>query len=220
MLRQDPSGISPDSGDSLGVSARDAARSGDVDIQRELNRLEELILESPRVPLTRRTLIDEEELLEQLDVIRLSLPEAFHEAEAILRHKEEIFLESEQYAREIIESAERRAAQILNEMGIMRQAELESQQLRQQVQRDCEELQDETLAEVERMRRQVQQDIEEMRRMSLAEAEAIQAGADEYADRVLRDVESQLAEMMRIIRNGRQQLQGPPPEPRSQPRRK
>lgn len=214
MLRQDSSSISPDPGLTPGTGAlqngtpsRDNGRSGNVNIQQELNRLEEIILDSPRIPLSRRTLIDEEQLLEQLDLVRLSLPEAFHEAEEITRHKEEILLHAEQYAQEIIETAERRAAQILNEMGILRQAEMEAQQIRQRVQQECEAAKEQTIAEIERMRRQTQQDLEEMHRLAVEECEEIQAGADEYADRVLREMEMQLSEMMRVVRNGRQQLQ-------------
>ncbi len=218
MLRQDPSSISPDQGSNnagsaqSGANYRDNSRSGNVDIQRELNRLEELILDSPRIPLSRRTLIDEEQLLDQLDLVRLSLPEAFQEAEEIVRQKEEIFHQAEQYAQEIIEAAERRAAQILNEMGLIRQAEMEAQQIRQRVQQECDSAREQTIADIERLRRQSQQELEELRRMALDECEEIQAGADEYADRVLKEMESQLTEMMRVIRNGRQQLQINQPE--------
>lgn len=219
MLRQDASAISPEySGANTrsGVAAGNAApsepsRTGGIDIQRELNRLEEMILDSPRILLSRRTLVDEEHLLEQLDLVRLNLPTAFQEATEITRHKEEILLEAEQYAQEIIESAERRAAQILDEMNLIRQAELEVQQLRQQAQRECESMHEQTLADIELMRRQAQQEIEELRRQALLECEDIQAGADAYADRVLRDMEHQFSDMIRVIRNGRQQLQVTPP---------
>src|SRR5690242_1664172 len=126
MLRQDSSSISPEGNhaNSGGRAAHpDAARVGSLDIQRELNRMEELILDSPRIPLSRRTMVDEEQILDQLDLIRLSLPEAFHEAEEIVHQKDAILDQAEQYAQEIIEAAERRAAQIVNESGILRQAE-------------------------------------------------------------------------------------------------
>ena len=109
-------------------------RLGGVDLQRELNRLEEILLDSPRVPLSRRTLINEEQFLEQLDLVRLNLPSAFQEAAEIVVHKEDILQEAEQYAQEIIAAAEQRAAQILNDMGLVRQAEMEATQIRQQVQ--------------------------------------------------------------------------------------
>lgn len=188
------------------------AGSGGVDIQRELNKLEEMILDSPRIPLSRRTLVDEEQLLDQLDLVRLNLPAAFNEVIQIVQQKDEILLEAEQYAQEMVEAAERRAAQILDEMGIIRQAEMEARQIRQQVQQECEAAQEQTIAEIERTRRQAQQEIEEMRRMAIAECEQIQGGADQYADSVLRDMEQQFTEMIRVIRNGRQQLQPEPPQ--------
>nr|WP_315871042.1 hypothetical protein [Trichocoleus desertorum] len=176
-----------------------------------------MILDSPRIPLSRRTLVDEEQLLDQLDLVRLNLPTAFRDAEELLRHKDDILLETEQYAQEIVEVAERRAAQILDELGIVRQAEMEARQIRQHVQQECEAMQEQTMAEIDRMRRQAQQDLDEMRRMAIAECEDIQEGADAYADRVLGDMEHQLSEMVRIIRNGRQQLHTETPAPRPQP---
>jgi F0F1-type ATP synthase membrane subunit b/b' len=209
MLRQDPNRqkSSPNAGGSPRVIYGETTRAGRVDIQQELNKLEELILDSPRIPLSRRTLVDEEQLLDQLDLVRLNLPAAFQEANEIILHKEEVLLEAEQYAQEIIADAERRAMQILDEMGLLRQAELEAQQIRQQVQQDCEQMQQQILVDIEQMRRRAQQDLEEMQRSAIAECEEIQRGADEYADSVLREMEQQLTEMMRVVRNGRQQIQ-------------
>ena len=214
MLRQDPTSISSEakgsdskSGSSEGgLAGGQSDRVGSVDIQRELNRLEEMILDSPRLPLSRRTLIDEDQLLEQLDLIRLNLPDAFREAEDIARHKEEIFVQAEKYAQEIIKSAERRAAQILDEVGIVQQAELEARQIRQRVQQECEAAREQMATELERMERQTQQEIQDMKRQAIAEQEEIQAGADEYADGILSALEQQFNDMLRVIRNGRQQL--------------
>jgi F0F1-type ATP synthase membrane subunit b/b' len=220
MLRQDSSSISPDSrlnnhaNPSAPSSYGDNARAG-IDIQRELNRLEEMILDSPRFPLTRRTMVDEEQLLDQLELIQLNLPDAFHEAEEIVRQKDDIVIQAKQYAQDIVETAERRVAQILDEMDIIRQAELEAKQVRLRVQQECEAVKEQTLAEIERMRRQAQQELEEMRQLAIVECEEIQNGADEYADHVLKEMEQQLGEMIRVVRNGRQQLQVNPPSTRS-----
>jgi F0F1-type ATP synthase membrane subunit b/b' len=154
--------------------------------------------------------VDEEALLSQLDLIRENLPTAFDDAEKIVRQREEILLAAEEYAQEIMEAAERRADQLLDEMGIIQQAELEASQIRQQVQTECELIQEQTLAEIERMRLQAQQELEQMRQLALVDCEDIQNGADDYADAVLTNIEQQLTDMLRVIRNGRQQLQ---PEP-------
>ena len=215
MLRQDSTGIEPNSNGAAdrsepapgGVPVGDAKRDRGIDIQRELNRLEEIILDSPRIPFSRRTLIDEEQILDILDAIRLNLPTAFQDAEEVVRRQEEILQQAEQYAREILNAAEHQASGILDEMGIVRHAKEEADRIRQQVQIDCETAQEQTIAEIERMKQQVQQDLEAARAQALSDAEAIETGADEYADRVLRNIEGQLSEMMHVIRNGRQQLQ-------------
>ena len=207
MLRQDPDRIDSEDRRMTPEAEISPTASNNLDIQRELNQLEEIILDSPRIPFSRRTLVDEEQLLEQLDLVRLHLPSAFAEAETIVRQKEEILIQAEQYAQEIIEAAEQRAVQILDEIGIVRQAKQEAENLRQQVQAECESAQEHTIEEIERLRRQTQQELEEMRRNAISECEAIETGADEYADSVLRNIEDQLTEMLRVIQNGRQHLQ-------------
>jgi len=177
-----------------------------VDIQQELNALEEMILDSPRLPLTGKTLIDEEQLLDQLDMIRLNLPGAFQVAQEVIGRREEVVLEAENYGRQLIAGAEARAQDLTDELGIVRQAEMEAKQIRQQVQQECEGLREQVLAEVEQIRENAKQDLEVMRRTAIDESEEIQRGADEYADKVLQDMELRLNEMMRIIRNGRNQL--------------
>ncbi|MGF1493977.1 MAG: ATP synthase F0 subunit B [Microcoleaceae cyanobacterium] len=209
MLRQEPiPQVEPEaiSGQPLESEPTPISGSPGVDVQRELNRLEEMILDSPRIPLTRRTLIDEEQMLDQLDLIRLNLPSAFQEADIIVRHKDEILQEAEEYAQEILEAAEHRATQILNELGIIQQAQAEANQIRQQVQVDCESLQQQTLSEIDQVRYQAQQEIDEMRSHTLAECQEIQNGADDYADHVLDNIELQLNEMLRVNRNGREHL--------------
>ncbi|NES84888.1 MAG: ATP synthase F0 subunit B [Moorea sp. SIO2B7] len=206
MLRQNSSRNGSERDDPI---QRDSSlQTGGVsfDIQRELNQLEELVLDSPRIPFTGRTIVDEEQLLEQLDLVRMNLPHAFEQALEVLRQKEEILLEAEDYAQNIITAAEQRAAQILDETGIIQQAEMEANQLQQQVLRECEEIEKKTIAEIDQMRRSAQQEMEQLRQLTLAECEDIQYGADEYADSVLNGIEQQLTDMLRVIRNGRKQL--------------
>lgn len=211
MLRQELSSLDPDQNKHSTPTEATQNPAPGVDIQRELNQLEEIILSSPRIPLTRRTFVDEEQLLEQLDLVRLHLPVAFQAAQAIIQQKEEILLQAEQEAEEIIEAAEARVVQILNETDIVRQAEHEADFLRERVQRECEVAQEQTLAEIDKLRRQAQQELEEMRSRAIADCEEIQQGADEYADSVLKNIEQQLGDMLRVIRNGRVQLQSDSP---------
>ncbi|MGQ4645860.1 DivIVA domain-containing protein [Lyngbya aestuarii] len=213
MLRQDSARIDPPNPEEPSNHSQPPVNGpGGIDIQRELNRIEDMIFDSPHIPFTRRTLVDEEMLLAQLDLVRENLPDTFAVAQKIVRQREGILLQAEEYAQELVEAAEQRADQLLDELGIVQQAELEAYQIRQKVQQECEALQQQTLSEIERLRRQAQQEIEQVRLLALAECEDIQNGADEYADAVLRSIEQQLGDMLRVIRNGRQQLLGDPPQ--------
>lgn len=229
MVRPKPSSIEPNQNGSdtspeefsEGISYGDSTRTGSLDIQQELNRLEEMILSGFHIPLTRRTLVDEEKLLDQLDYVRLSLPEAFQEAAAIIQQKDEILLQASEYGQQIVDAAQAKRAQILDESEIIRQADHEASELRLEVQQECEAMLQETVEEIDRKRRQCQQDLDQMRLLAIAEAEAIEQGADEYADNVLENIEQQLHDMMRIVRNGRQQLHpDTPPQHNSHPNKK
>ena len=207
MLRSESSNIDPNQNKPSTPVEPVPTGSRGIDIQQELNRLEEMVLASPHIPLTRRTLVDEEQLLDQLDLVRVHLPSVFQEAQAIVQQKKEIILQAEQHAERIVQAAQVRAAQILNEMDIIQLAELEAKQIRQQVQHEFEVQKEQNSAEIDQIRFQAQQELEQMRLAALAEAEEIQKGADEYADHVLQNIEQQLNDMLRIISNGRQQLQ-------------
>ncbi|MGP1386992.1 MAG: hypothetical protein ACTS2F_25770 [Thainema sp.] len=204
MLRQGAPSTNQD-GNPIANGMTNSSSNG-IDIQQELNRLEEMLLDSPRLPFSRRTLVDEEQILDQLDLIRLNLPTAFQEATQIVRQKQEILAEAEQYAREVIAVAEQQAAQIMDEMGIVRQAEMQAEQIRRQVQQECETVRNQTIDEIERARNQARDEVETMQQSAIAEQMQIQQDADVYADQVLQGLEKQLIEVMRIIRNGRQQL--------------
>jgi F0F1-type ATP synthase membrane subunit b/b' len=184
-----------------------------LDIQGELNRLEELFIDSRH--FFRWALVHEDDFLDQLDLVREHLPEAFRQAEDLLRQRDDLLAQAEEYAQKVVEDAERRATQLINENVILRQAEYEAQQLRSQLQSECDAAQDKTIAEIEQMRQRAQQDLEGMRQMGLQEAEEIQRGADEYADSVLRDMEAQMSDMLRVVRNGRQQLKINQPDPQA-----
>ncbi|MBC1239198.1 MULTISPECIES: hypothetical protein [Nostoc] len=207
MLQSQVSNVEPNLNGSNPPPQEYAGTEGTIDIQEELNRLEEMVLSSLRIPLTGRTLIDEEKLLDQLDYIRLALPALFQEAAVILEQKEEILLEAEEYGQQIVEAAQAKKAQILAESDIIQQAKQEAEQIRRQTQQECEAIMQETLTEIERKRYACQQELEQMRQTAIAHAQEIEDGADAYADGVLENIEQDLKEMLRIITNGRQQLQ-------------
>ena len=233
MLRPDPAKIPTQRNGSAAESSADGTgpsgfvpNVGDIDIQQELNKIEELILGSPRVPFSGRTMIDEDQLLDQLDAIRLNLPPAFRQAVDILQRRNAIISEAERYAEDLVAAAEQQAAQMLDELGIVRQAEQMAQQIKGQAQQECDSLRSQVMTDIEQLRLQAQREWESMRQEALSEQAMIQQESDAYADQVLGQVEQQLSQMLRIIQNGRSHLQpealtpSPPPAAARRPKPK
>lgn len=162
------------------------------------------------MPLSGRTLVDEDRLLDQLDLIRLNLPPAFHEAAQIVQQRDAVLAEAQRYAQELIEVSEQQATQRLDELGIVRQAEQMAQQIKAQAQQDCDALRSQVIIEIDQMRLQAQRDWETLQQQALAEQAAIQSEADAYADDMLTQLERQLSEMLRVVQIGKQQLQQTP----------
>ena len=176
-----------------------------MSLHKELDHLEEMVLESgPRV--MGHTIIDEEKLCQQIDRVRLSVPESIAKAEEILLYKQDLVAEAQQYVEDLIKSAELRASQLLEESLIIRQAEEEAGQIRRELQAECEQIRAQTLNEVNQMRRQGQKDLDSLHQRVTGEVKDKQRGADEYSDRVLGSLETQLIDMIKIVQNGRKEL--------------
>lgn len=177
-----------------------------LDIQQSLNVLEELILESPRIPFSGRTLIDEDQLLEQLDRIRLNLPTVFQEAMQIVQQRDRIISDANQYAQDMMTAAEQEAARRLDDLGIVQQAEAQARQVKQQLEQDCDALRSKTQTEIEEWQAAAEQYWGEIKQQTESECQSLRQDADAYAAEVLGRIEQQLADMMRVIRNGRSAL--------------
>lgn len=176
-----------------------------MSLQKELDHLEEMVLETG-LRVMGHTVIDEEKFCQQIDRVRLSVPESIAKAEEILLYKQDLVAEAQQYVEDLIKSAELRASQLLEESVIIRQAEQEAAQIRRELQAECEQVRSQTLTEVNQMRRQAQKDLDVLHQRVTGEAQDMQRGADEYSDRVLGSLETQLIDMIKIVQNGRKEL--------------
>jgi vacuolar-type H+-ATPase subunit H len=171
-----------------------------------IERMESSILQSPRVPLTGKTMVNEEELLEQLDSIRLNLPEIVTTAQEIVHYKEHLIKAAQQQAQQILAQANQRAYQVANELGIIDRAEQEARQIAQIAFAECEQLRQQALVEAQRVRDLNSQEMERFRARVTHECKQIQDGADEYADRVLQEMEDRLSDVLCVIHRGRSSL--------------
>ncbi len=171
-----------------------------------LDRLEEMLLKSPRVPLTGKAMVAEDDIIEQLDVIRARVPATIDAAQSIVSQQDSILVAAEQQAHQQITAAQQQAFQIANELGIIDRAKTEAAQIHQSVMTECATAREQIRQEIEQARRQQLQEIDNIRQQALAEAQAIRRGADDYADQVLHAIDTQLEEIQAKVRRGRQHL--------------
>ncbi|HHY38616.1 MAG TPA: hypothetical protein GX507_06815 [Clostridia bacterium] len=87
----------------------------DQDLTGLLDHIEDVIGESPRIPLTAKVIVDEDELLDTLDQVRASLPVEIQEAKWISKERERLITEARQEAERIIEEARIQAERIVTE---------------------------------------------------------------------------------------------------------
>ncbi|MFN3926119.1 MAG: hypothetical protein ACK4QL_02095 [Pseudanabaenaceae cyanobacterium] len=208
MLDNVPSNRKPITGIKVTDVKDPVTRAGNfMALHAELDRLEDMIIEGgPRV--FGHTVIDEEKICRQIDQVRLAIPESIAKAEEILQYRDQLIADAEEYVEKLVKKAQTEAQRLVEESVIVRQAELEATQIRRRTQEECDQLRLQTLQEIEQMRRQAQAELELIQQQVRQEVDMLQRSADDYCDRNLASLESQLLEMLRVVQNGRKSLQG------------
>jgi cell division septum initiation protein DivIVA len=93
------------------------------DIAKLIDRLEALISAGSRVPLSGKIMLNEQEILEVLDHMRVRIPEEIKQSQRTLQDRERIIGQAQAEAQRIIELAREQADLLLDEKGLVAQAE-------------------------------------------------------------------------------------------------
>lgn len=96
-----------------------------------LNELEELIGNSPKIPFTRRLIVDEDKFLDYIDRIRASLPEEMRQAKWVVQEREKVIESSKKEAERIIENAQKELERRADESEIVQQAKVSANEILQ-----------------------------------------------------------------------------------------
>jgi cell division septum initiation protein DivIVA len=95
-----------------------------MDILYLLDQLEEVLGAGSRVPLTSRTLVDEQEILDIVDQIRVSVPEEIKAARRLTDERDQVLADARSEAEQILRDADAQAAERLGEHHLVRSAEM------------------------------------------------------------------------------------------------
>lgn len=115
-----------------------------------------MILNSPKVPLTSKIIIDEDNLINLIDDIRQELPSEFRNAQEIVAQRDSLLAEAQREADAIRSSADRDRMRAVSDTEVYRQAQVEADRLIREAhiqlheqQASADQYADEVLAELE-----------------------------------------------------------------------
>src|SRR5919202_5364976 len=91
-----------------------------LDIPYLLDQLEEVLGGGSRLPLTSRTLVDEQEILDILDQIRVAIPEEIKAARRLTQERDQIIADAHAEAERTLREADAQAAERVGEHHLVR----------------------------------------------------------------------------------------------------
>ena len=116
---------------------------GAVDFMYLLDRLEEALVTGSRVPLTARTLVDEQECLDVLDQMRVAMPNEIKEARRLVAERDHLLAQAREEAERIIRNAEHRASRLVEEHALVRGAQARAIQIEERAEQEALTVRDE-----------------------------------------------------------------------------
>ena len=127
-----------------------------MDIMGLIDRLEDIIANGRKVPLSGSVMIQEHKIYEIIDELRAALPEELKQARWIVKERQEMIDEAEKEANRIIDEGRQRAESMADEMEIVKLAQrraneiIEAAQARErEIRLGAEDYADEMLANLE-----------------------------------------------------------------------
>jgi vacuolar-type H+-ATPase subunit H len=94
-----------------------------------LDRLERTIESGTQIPLTGKSLLEKEELLELVEEIRASMPEEIERAAWVMKERDNIMKEAQREAQDVIKKAKDYVGKSINESDIILQARSEADKI-------------------------------------------------------------------------------------------
>lgn len=153
-----------------------------MDILYLLDRLEEVLSSGSRLPFTSRSLVDEDELLDILDQIRVAIPEELKAARRLTQEREQVLAEARAEAERVVREAEQQVAGRVSDHALVLAAEGRARQIEEDAAQEAEEIRHQAdryaLRTLERLRNHLRQ-IDETVERRIRELAADEAAPDQ-----------------------------------------
>jgi len=127
-----------------------------LDIMALVDKLEDLVAEGKKVPLTSSVMVNEQKIYDIIDEIRASFPDEIKQARWIVKERQEMLDEAEKEANKLVEEAREKAEAMAAETEVVRLAEDQANRLvddarnkEREIRLGAEDYADEMLANLE-----------------------------------------------------------------------
>src|SRR5207244_1111790 len=114
-------------------------REGDVDIQFLVERLEALVVNGRKVPMTSQVILEQAAVLDLIDQLRVAIPEEVKQARRINQESDRVLSKAREEAEQIIGAGQAQAALLLQDQSILREAESRAQDILDRTQTKADE---------------------------------------------------------------------------------
>jgi len=110
------------------------------DVYHLIDRLERLLNESWRMPLSAYLVINEDDFLEVIDQMRTAIPQEIKEGEKVQRERDRIIAQAEEEAERIVQLAQQDAVKMVEEHELIRAADQRANTIIERAQREAQVL--------------------------------------------------------------------------------
>src|SRR3989339_406895 len=121
-------------------------------IYKLLDKMEVMVLQGMPIPITPWVIVHHEKIIDVVDKVRASIPGEIQEAQSIIKRRDDIHLEAQKKANQILTEAKHQAESLLCESELLKAVQAEAERIRQQVISDCEIMKKQAMEEAEMMR--------------------------------------------------------------------
>lgn len=110
-----------------------------MDIQFLVERLETLVVNARKLPMTNNVVLDQAALLDLIDQLRVAIPEEVKQARRINQESDRVLGRAREEAEQIIAAAQEQAALLLQDQVILREAEGRAEDIERRAQSKADE---------------------------------------------------------------------------------
>lgn len=112
----------------------------EMDILNLLERIEDIVEDASKLPLSNKVMIDKEEILEIINEIRLKMPDEINRASWVAKERQRILQEAQSEADDYVRKVKEQQKILIEESEITRQAKQYANQIALEAEKKCIEM--------------------------------------------------------------------------------